>query len=189
MSPKGKKMIAPIVIVFLLLAYLAVYVILIAGADAAFAAKVVLTLPLIALGTALSATDRAPAATILLGDDDTLLLAADYPGLDLLILTGKAPGEEARRAYFGENYGPEREFTGYYGDGTARAAAPARGRLAFSSRATMQRILDWQGSALGHAVEIPDDDEIFRRIDAYRIAAVFCVAAAGLIWPLRRKRL
>ena len=143
----------------------------------------------LALGTALSATDRAPAATILLGDDDTLLLAADYPGLDLLILTGKAPGEEARRAYFGENYGPEREFTGYYGDGTARAAAPARGRLAFSSRATMQRILDWQGSALGHAVEIPDDDEIFRRIDAYRIAAVFCVAAAGLIWPLRRKRL
>ncbi len=72
MSPKGKKMIAPIVIVFLLLAYLAVYVILIAGADAAFAAKVVLTLPLIALGTALIVVLRERIEEIKGGEEDDL---------------------------------------------------------------------------------------------------------------------
>ena len=140
----------------------------------------------LSLGTALAASGPAPAATILLGDEQTLRKAAGYPGRDLLVLTGREAEEEARRAFFGADYAEGTVFTGYFGDGTARAVSAAQGRAAFSSRKTLCQIIDWQGSALGHAVELPDDNEIFTTIDFCRIAAVFCLIAAAAIWPLRR---
>ena len=140
----------------------------------------------LSLGTAFAGSGRASAAAILFGDDQTLFAAARYPGRDLLILTGREPEETAKRAYFGADYAEGRNFTGYFGDGTARAVSTAQGRTAFSSRRTLQQILDWQGSALGHEVEMPDDSEIFTRIDFCRIAAVFCFLAAAVIWPVRR---
>lgn len=140
----------------------------------------------LSLGAALASSGYAPAATILLGDGQTLRKAAGYPGRDLLILTETEADEEAKAAFFGAEYAAGSDFIGYFGDGSARAVSAVRGRAAFSSRKTLCQILDWQGSALGHAVELPDESEIFSSIDFCRIAAAFCLFAAGAIWPVRR---
>ena len=140
----------------------------------------------LALGAELAASDRAPAATILLGDDKVLLRAAAYPGRNLLVLTAGEAEEGAKAVFFGESYDGRTDFIGYFGDGTARAAAAVRGRTAFSSLETLRQILDWQGSALGHVVELPDDSVIFPIIYFCRIASAFCLAAAAAIRPLRR---
>ena len=128
----------------------------------------------LALGADLSSSDRAPAATILIGDDGVLRKAASYPEAG------------AKEVFFGAGYDARTDFSGYFGDGTARAAAAVRGRAAFSSRKTLRQILDWQGSALGHVVELPDDSVIFPITDFCRIASAFCLAAAAAVWPLRR---
>ena len=141
----------------------------------------------LSLGTALADSGRVPAATILLGDGQTLRKAAGYPGRDLLVLTDREADREEKIAFFGTDYAEEQNFTGYFGDGTARAVSAARGRTAFSSRKTLCQVLDWQGSALGHAVELPDDNVVFTDIDFCRIAAAFCLIAAGAVWPLRRR--
>ena len=138
------------------------------------------------LGADLVSSERAPAATMLLGDDGVLRRAAAYPGRNLLILTAREAETGAKAAFFGAGYDARTDFIGYFGDGPARAAAAVRGRAAFSSPKTLRQILDWQGSALGHVVELPDDSKIFPTIDFCRIASAFCLAAAAAIWPLRR---
>ena len=133
------------------------------------------------LGGEMSATNMAAAATIVLGDEDTLRLAADYPGRDLLILTADEPSGSAKEAYFGAQYDPRRNFSGYFGEGTARAVA-AVGRRNFSARRALLQCLDWQGSTLGHAVALPDEDILYGRIVFCRTAAALCVFAAGSVW-------
>jgi hypothetical protein len=140
----------------------------------------------LALGAELAASDKAPAATILLGDDEVLLRASSYPGRNLLVLTAGEAEAGTKAVFFGEGYDGRTDFIGYFGDGTARAAAAVRGRTGFSSLETLRRILDWQGSALGHVVELPDDSVIYPIIYFCRIASAFCFAAAAVIWPLRR---
>ena len=140
----------------------------------------------LALGEDLSSSDRAPTATILIGDDGVLHKAASYPGRNLLVLTAREAEAGAKAVFFGAGYDARTDFSGYFGDGTARAAAAVRGRAAFSSRKTLRQILDWQGSALGHVVELPDDNAIFPITDFCRIASAFCLAAAAAVWPLRR---
>ena len=140
----------------------------------------------LALGADLSSSDRAPAATILIGDDGVLRKAASYPGRNLLVLTAREAEAGAKEVFFGAGYDARTDFSGYFGDGTARDAAAVRGRAAFSSRKTLRQILDWQGSALGHVVELPDDSVIFPITDFCRIASAFCLAAAAAVWPLRR---
>ena len=142
----------------------------------------------LSLGAALSSTERAAAALIVLGDADTLRRAADHPGRNLLILTGKEPDAEAMTAFLGADYDGRRNLTGYFGEGTARAVAAVPGRAALFSRPALERIMDWQGSTLGHAVELPDSDVIYGRIVFCQCGAAFCFFAAGAIWLLRRKR-
>ena len=139
----------------------------------------------LSLGRTLAPTDRAAAAAILRGEEDTLRLAADYPGRNLLILTDREPAEEAKAAFFGADYDAGRRFSGYFSEGTARAAVTVPGRL--SARPALVTVMDWQGSALGHAVELADDDVICGRVVCCRIGAALCVGAAAVVRILRRR--
>lgn len=140
----------------------------------------------LALGEALVPTDRAAATTMLLGDDALLSAAVSWPGRNLLILTRHEADTAVRAAFLGTGDGRS-EFGGYFSEGTARAAASLGGALRWSSREALVRVLDWQGSSLGHAVSLSDDDFICGYVGCCRIAAALCLPAAALLWFLRRK--
>lgn len=138
------------------------------------------------LADALVGSGRECAAVILLGDEQLLRGAAGSPCRDLLILTAREPDAGAKGAFFGEDFDPSRVFTGYFSEGTARACEAVGGAPAFSDRDVLARIIDWQGSSLGHAVEIPDDDLVYDEILFCRIGAWACFALAALVWLRRR---
>lgn len=131
-----------------------------------------------------------PGAVILLGNEAAVRAAADYPGGNILILTRSKPDMEARTAFYGSGSAAERGFEGFYGEGTARACAWDRDFGSFARRETLIRVADWKGSTLGHAVEIPDGDQIFHRVIFSYTGAAACLLLAGgtLAARFRRKR-
>lgn len=119
-----------------------------------------------------------PAAVMLLGDEDVLRAAADYPGGNILILTRSQPDGDCLKAFYGSEAAAERGFDGYYGEGTARACAWDRDFGSFARRETLMRVADWKGSTLGHAVELPDSDLIFKKTVLCRAGAAVCLFLA-----------
>ena len=128
---------------------------------------------------------QAAATVILLGGDSTLRRAGECRARNLLILTDRAPEPEAKSAFFGGG-DPANDFTGYFSEGTARAVRTTQHR-GFGFRAVLEQLMDWQGSSLGHAVARNDGDLIGARIVFCRAGTGFCLAAAALVWLLRRK--
>ena len=136
-----------------------------------------------------AAGDRC-AAVILLGNEETLRAAGDYPGGNILILTRTKPTAETLTAFYGSQIAAERGFDGFFGEGTARACAWDGEFGSFARRETLSRVAEWRGSAMGHAVELSDSDQIFSSIILCRAGAAGCLllAAGSLICFIRRRK-
>lgn len=130
------------------------------------------------------------AAVILLGNEATLRAAADSGLGNILILTRSKPDMEALTAFYGSRTAAERGFDGFFGEGTARACDWDREFGSFARRETLTRAADWKGSTLGHAVEIPDGDLVYKDIIFCYVGAVMCLLLAGGTGAvlLRRRR-
>ena len=115
------------------------------------------------------------AAVILLGNEDVLRRAADCPAGNMLILTRTRPDMECLTAYYGSRTAAERGFDGFFGEGTARACDWDGEFGSFARSETLTRVADWKGSALGHAVEIPDGDLIYKNIIFCCVGAAICL--------------
>ena len=71
-------------------------------------------------------------------------------------------------------------FSGYFGDGSARALESGTLLCTFTGRDAMLRVIDWQGSCLGHFRELADDDLVYPGIRFCRIAAGCCFLLAAV---------
>ena len=143
-----------------------------------------------ALAESLAGSGRECACVILLAEGKDLPAMADFSCRDLLVITrGKADREELV-SFFGSREEADRGFAGYFGEGTARAAADGGVLCSFARRRVMLRVIDWQGSALGHPVGLADSDLIYGEITFCRIAAGVCalLAATFPALHLRRRR-
>lgn len=129
------------------------------------------------------------AAVILLGNEETLRAAGDYPGGNILILTRTKPTAETLTAFYGSQIAAERGFDGFFGEGTARACAWDGEFGSFARRETLSRVAEWRGSAMGHPVEIPDSDQIFSSIIQCQVGAALCLLlAVGTLMGFVRRR-
>lgn len=140
----------------------------------------------LSLADSLVGGGRECAAVMVLGDEDTVRAGAAARCRNLLVLTSRPASDEAYLAFFGSASAAARGFEGYFSEGTARAAEAVGGGPRFSDAGVLARIIDWQGSSLGHAVELPDDDVIYKDMTCYRWCAWACFAAAAAAL-LRRK--
>ena len=144
----------------------------------------------LALADRLAGGAGEPAAVILRGGG-LLEPAASSRARNILLLAENAPDPDLLTAFLGE---PERRpmaIGGYFAEGTARRAVrPAAG--GWDRRETMLPVIDWLGSCLGHAVELPDDDLPTLTRKTTRAAAAACAAlgavCAGGAGLRRRKR-
>lgn len=136
------------------------------------------------LADSLRGTGRECAAVILLGDAGTLRRAGGSDARNVLMFTGRAD-PAAEEAFFGSAVDAERGFSGYFSDGSARACV--RGGGSFFSRRTLETVMDWQGSSLGHTVELPDDDLICGKLLLCRAWAGLCLLAAAGVLLCRRR--
>ena len=142
----------------------------------------------LALAGKLVGTERECAAVVLSGDEDTVTGAGALSGRNLLVLTGKAPSRDAKLAFFGAEGAAERGFSGFFGEGTARAVVPLGWNTpGFSRRSAMLQVIDWQGSSLGHASGLADGDLIYDQIIFCRCAAGVCLLLAAAVLPCRKK--
>ena len=133
-----------------------------------------------ALGQEKAGSPDPCAALILLADREAVLTAGDYTGQNLLLLTDCSLSEGERTAFFGSRADAELGFSGYFGEGTARALEYGPLFCTFADRGVMSRVIDWQGSCLGHPIELSDGDHIYGSILFCRAAAICCfLLAAG----------
>jgi len=144
----------------------------------------------LALAESVSGTPRACAAVVLCGRDSLVEAAADSPAGNLLLLTGQEGESEALTAFYGSAEDARRGFTGYFGERTARAAVALGGdEPSFFRPKALSVTADWLGSALGHSVEIADDDLICAPILYCKAGAACCLLlAAGTLLCGRRKK-
>lgn len=143
------------------------------------------SLALLGGGDALTLADRLagggkePAAVVLRGDGALLEQAAASRARNILFLTGDEPDPAVLTAFLGE---PERKpmaIGGYFAEGTARRAArPLSGK--WDDRETMLPVIDWLGSSLGHAVELPDEDLPTLTRKTSRTGAAVCAALGAV---------
>lgn len=140
----------------------------------------------LALAGELSGSGRECAAVMLLGGAGILRPAADSPARNILALTA-GTDRSAELAFYGSESAADRGFTGYFGDGTARAAAAVPGFGGFARREILSRLMEWQGSSLGHRIELHDDDLTAGSVPACRAAAAACFLAAAASLLLRKK--
>ena len=131
----------------------------------------------VALASERTGTDTACSGLILLSDREDVRAAAGYEGRNLLLLSDANLSPEEKTAFFGSATDAEQGFSGYFGDGSARALESGALLCSFAGRNAMLRVIDWQGSCLGHFRELADDDLIYRSI-------LFCRAAAGCCFLL-----
>lgn len=131
------------------------------------------------LAEKLSGNGREPAAVMALGDAVLLSRAAKTPGRNMLFLLRGTASWEERVAFCGSKSAAEHGFSGFFGMGTARGLRPA-GRLEnFAGKNVLTAVIDWQGSSLGHRIELSDDD-----LAAGSVRLCRCGAAAALAMAL-----
>jgi len=133
----------------------------------------------------LAGESRQPAAVILLGNNALPGKAVSSPGRNMLLLTGREAPLEDRAAFLGSREAAERPrgISGYFGQGDARGVE-ALGGLSpiFARRDALLRLIDWQGSSLGHAITLADDD-LLGGSAAFCRAAGYIVILLGLALP------
>lgn len=140
------------------------------------------------LGDALAGPEGACAGVVVLAGEDLAERAGAFTGRNLLFLT-RTLSDRGRRAFFGLEMDPRRVINGYFGEGTARCAEALGGPgLDFTREDVMSRTLDWQGSCLGHASGLADDDLVYPTAMFSRWAALGCLLAAGVTICLRLRR-
>ena len=134
----------------------------------------------VALASERAGTDTACAGLILLADREDVGTAAGYPGRNLLLLTDANLSDGEKAAFFGSETDAAAGFSGYFGDGSARALESGTLLCTFTGRDAMLRVIDWQGSCLGHFRELADDDLVYPGIRFCRIAAGCCFLLAAV---------
>ncbi len=130
------------------------------------------------LAAALTGGGREPAAVILCGAG-LPAEAAGSPARNVLILATDEPEQEPVEAFLGEEERRPGWIGGYFAEGSARAVVrnvPAR----WTDQKALIAAIDWLGSSLGHAVELPDDD-LPALGEARRQSAAVAAAAAGAV--------
>lgn len=146
----------------------------------------------LALASGRAGTDSECRGLILLADREDVREAAGHAGRNLLLLSDANLSQEEKTAFFGSAADAERGFAGYFGDGSARALESGALLCSFAGRKVMLRVIDWQGSCLGHFRELADDDLIYPSILFCRIAAGCCFLLAagqcGLLLRAARRR-
>lgn len=145
----------------------------------------------LALADRLAGSGKEPAAVVLRGDGALLERAAASRARNILFLTGAEPDPGTLAAFLGEEERKPMAIGGYFAEGTARRAVrPAPGR--WDERENLLPVIDWLGSSLGHAVELPDEDLPTLTRKTARTAAATCAAlgaaCAGGALLRRRKR-
>ena len=143
------------------------------------------------LADALADSGRECAAVILRGDGPLLERAAASKARNILFLTGAEPEKGLVTAFLGEEERKSGDIGGYFAEGTARRVIrPAPERL--DREETLLPVIDWLGSSLGHAVELPDGDLPNRsgpyiRLAAGALALAGLAAAGGAVLRIRKE--
>lgn len=143
------------------------------------------------LADALTGSGRESAAVILRGEEPLLERAASSPARNILFLTPGEPPMETVETFLGE---PERKpgaIGGYFAEGTARRVIRRAGER-WDGEETLLPVIDWLGSALGHSVELHDDDLILRERRELRTGAAVSAAlglclAGGSLLPGKKR--
>ena len=129
------------------------------------------------LAESLAGGGREPAALILRGGEALLKEAAHTEARNVLVLVTDEPDAETVEAFLGEEERRPGWIGGYFAEGSARAAVRC-GSSRWADKTALMAAIDWLGSTLGHAVELPDDD-LPALAAAHRRTAACIIAGAG----------